>query len=124
FEDDRFVMKFNNFWTIEVPPGFSLLITHPINRHDLPFTTLTGLVDCDRYIDNFINFPARWSDPAFEGVLPRGTPFAQCIPVKGQSWSGRFETIQGEAVARFQEISAAVTNEPGIYRKRFRAPKR
>ena len=46
-EDDRFIIKFNSFWTIESPPGYSLLFTHPVNRHDLPFTTLTGLVDCE-----------------------------------------------------------------------------
>src|SRR6266508_3607393 len=42
FKEDRFIIKFNCFWTIESPPGYSLLIIHPINRHDLPFTTLTG----------------------------------------------------------------------------------
>src|SRR6476620_3579046 len=26
FRDDTFVIKFNNFWTIETPPGYSLLI--------------------------------------------------------------------------------------------------
>jgi hypothetical protein len=40
FDDDRFIIKFNNFWTIETPPGYSLLFTHPLNRSDLPFTTL------------------------------------------------------------------------------------
>ena len=45
FDDDRFIIKFNNFWTIEAPPGYSLLFTHPVNRTDLPFTTFTGLVD-------------------------------------------------------------------------------
>jgi hypothetical protein len=124
FEDDRFALKFNNFWTIETPPGYSLLITHPINRLDLPFTTLTGLVDCDQYKDNFINFPAQWRDPAFRGVLPKGTPVAQCIPVRRESWSGRFETIVGDAVVRLQETAAAVMSEPGVYRHRFRAPKR
>ena len=32
FDDDRFIIKFNNFWTIELPPGYSLLVTHPVNR--------------------------------------------------------------------------------------------
>jgi hypothetical protein len=124
FRDDTFVLKFNNFWTIESPPGYSLLITHPVNRHDLPFTTLTGLVDADLYKDNFVNFPARWRDPSFRGVLPKGTPIAQLIPVKRELWSAQFATITGEAVARLQVISAAVTSERGVYRRQFRAPKR
>lgn len=48
-QGDRFAIKFNNFWSIEAPPNYSLLITHPVNRTDLPFTTLTGLVDSDLY---------------------------------------------------------------------------
>ncbi|HUZ31767.1 MAG TPA: hypothetical protein VMV19_06645, partial [Xanthobacteraceae bacterium] len=60
FDEDRFVIKFNSFWTIEAPPGYSVLFTHPVNRADLPFTTLTGLVDCDTFHDSTINFPARW----------------------------------------------------------------
>jgi hypothetical protein len=123
FEDDQFIVKFNNFWTIESPSGYSLLITHPVNRHDLPFTTLTGLVDTDLYKDNFINFPARWRDPAFNGVLAKGTPIAQCLPVKRAIWSGAFETITGDAIGRLQETAASVTSEPGVYRRQFRAPK-
>jgi len=124
FDEDRFVIKFTNFWTFELPPGYSLLITHPLNREDLPFQTLTGLVDADRYRDNFINFPAHWRDLSFNGVLPKGTPVAQCLPLKRDSWTARFEVIAGDAVARLQEVSAAVMQEDGVYRHRFRAPKR
>ncbi len=124
FADDRFIIKFNNFWTIESPPGYSLLITHPINRTDLPFTTLTGLIDTDLYRDNFINFPAWWRDENFEGVLAKGTPIAQCIPVKRDLWEARFETITGDGVRKLQETSVAVTSTRGVYRRQFRARKR
>jgi hypothetical protein len=124
FRDDTVVIKFNNFWTIETPPGYSLLFTHPINRNDLPFMTMTGLIDTDLYKDNFINFPAHWRDLSFRGVLPKGTPIAQCIPVKREMWSARFGTITGDAVVRLQVTAAAVTSERGVYRRQFRAPKR
>ena len=77
FDPDRFLIKFHNLWTIEAPDGYALLFTHPANRFDLPFTTLTGLVDSDRYHDNFIHFPAHWHDANFSGVLPKGTPIAK-----------------------------------------------
>ena len=48
-EGDRPAIKFNSFWTIELEPGWSLLAMHPVNRFDLPFHTLTGLVDADRF---------------------------------------------------------------------------
>ena len=88
FDIDRSLLKFNNYWTIKTPPGYSVLLTHPVNRYDLPFITATGLVDSDRYCDNFINFPARWHAIDFNGTLPKGTPIAQCIPVKRESWAG------------------------------------
>jgi hypothetical protein len=122
FDEDAFIIKFNNFWTIETPPGYSLLVTHPVNRHDLPFTTLTGLVDTDLYKDSFINFPAQWRNSKFAGVLPKGTPVAQCLPVKRDLWSSRFDTITGDAVSHVQETTEAET--VGVYRRQFRAQKR
>jgi hypothetical protein len=124
FEDDCFIIKFNNFWTIETPPGYSLLCTHPVNRTDLPFTTLTGLVDCDTFHDSPLNFPARWHDVNFNGVLPKGTPVAQCLPVKRESWAARFAALSDEETARIMKTRDAIAREPDVYRRQFRAPKR
>jgi hypothetical protein len=124
FDEDRFIIKFNNFWTIELPPGYSLLVMHPINRDDLPFTTLTGLVDVDLYSLAFVHFPARWRVPDFNGTLPKGTPVAQCLPIRREVFGERFETITGEMAGRFREINDAVAAEPGVYRRQFRAAKR
>jgi hypothetical protein len=124
FDDDRFIIKFNNFWSIKAPEGYSVLFTHPVNRSDLPFTTLTGLVDCDVFSDSPVNFPARWHDAGFNGVLPKGTPVAQCIPVKRELWSGRFEWLSAEDTTRLLELRRAVKHETDTYRRQFRAPKR
>ena len=117
---DRFVIKFNCFWTIEAPPGYSVLFTHPANRTDLPFTTLTGLVDCDTFHDSSLNFPARWHEPNFNGVLPKGTPVAQCLPVKRESWSGHFEALSDADTKRLIATQEAMVREPGVYRRQFR----
>jgi hypothetical protein len=124
FDEDRFVIKFNSFWTIELPEGYSLLVMHPVNRLDLPFVTLTGLVDADRYRDNFINFPARWRDPGFNGVLPKGTPLAQVIPVKREEWTARCESIDEEGARRMHEVQWVLANERDVYRREYRAAKR
>ncbi len=124
FDEDRFIIKFNNFWTIELPPGYSLLVTHPINRDDLPFTTLTGLVDADLYCEAFVHFPARWRDPEFNGTLAKGTPVAQCLPIKREIWTNRFETITGQDADRFRELGDTISKSLGVYRRQFRAPKR
>lgn len=121
FEPDRLLIKFHNLWTIKAPEGYSLLFTHPVNRFDLPFTTLNGLVDCDRYCDSLIHFPAHWHDVNFSGVLPRGTPVAQCVPVKRESWIARIATLTAEEAQRAHELAKAVSREPGLYRRKFRA---
>lgn len=124
FETDQVLLKFNGFWTIELPPGYSLLIAHPVNRPDLPFETLSGMVDADRYRDNFINFPARWRDHDFNGVLPKGTPLAQCIPIKRDEWTARFDTLDEAAAKRMHELKWTLANERDVYRRNFRAAKR
>jgi hypothetical protein len=124
FDDDQFIVKFNNFWTIELPPGYSLLVTHPFNRRDLPFETLAGLIDADRYRDNFIHFPARWRDLAFTGVLAKGTPVAQCLPLKRDLWEPDFDVIGEDAAKRLHHTAGSVSREQGVYRRQFRAPKR
>lgn len=116
------LIKFVGFWTIELPPGWSLLATHPLNRDDLPFRTLTGLVDADRFHDIGLLFPARWLDPATPCVLPRGTPIAQCIPVPREPLDLDFGVVDGSAAEAFATVGEAVLAEPGVYRKRFRAP--
>jgi hypothetical protein len=108
-------------WTIEVPEGFSLLFTHPINRFDLPFTTITGMVDCDLYHDTWIHVPAYWHDTGFNGVLPKGTPVAQCFPIRRDKWSTCTAAFADEETQRAHDTTNAIYGERGLYRRHFRA---
>ena len=112
------VVKFNSFWTIELPPGFSLFATHPINRDDLPFRTLSGLVDADRFHDVGILFPAVWLDTAFRGTLSRGTPVAQCFPICRDPLELAFGAT---APQRFDALATALLTQTGVYRRDHRA---
>lgn len=118
---DQVIVKFNSFWTVELEPGWSLLATHPLNRPDLPFTTLSGLVDADRYHDVGILFPAIWHDRSFEGVLARGTPVAQCFVVPRTPPQLVFETLGTAGVAQYDATADALLGAAGVYRKQFRA---
>jgi hypothetical protein len=120
FEPDRFIIKFHNLWSIEAPQGYSLLFTHPLNRFDLPFTTLSGIVDCDTYRDGWVHFPAHWHDMNFSGLLPMGTPIAQCLPVKRESWVAQTAPFTTEEARRVDELAHAIKREPGLYRRKFR----
>jgi hypothetical protein len=117
----RVFVKFNSFWTIELEPGWSLFATHPVNREDLPFRLITGLVDSDRFSDVGILFPAVWTDLGFTGTLPRGTPVAQCFAVPRVVPELVFEAMSIDDAARYDTTAEALLSRPGVYRRRFRA---
>ena len=114
-------IKFNSFWTIELEAGWSLMAVHPINRDDLPFRLVTGLVDADRFNAVGINFPAVWTDPGFDGVLPRGTPVAQCYPVAREAPALVCEAMSPAHVARYDALADRILGGPGVYRKGYRS---
>ena len=80
----EFAFKWQSYWTIKAPKGYSIFFTHPINRMDLPFFTLSGFVDSDSY-NAAVNFPF-FLRRDFEGIIPIGTPIAQFFPVKREKW--------------------------------------
>lgn len=116
----RSALKFNSFWTIELEPGWSLMAVHPVQREDLPFRVITGMVDSDRFVDIGINFPAVWTDPDFRGTLPRGTPVAQCYPVPRDAPTLVCEPMSAQHVQRYEELSARIMAGPGVYRRGYR----
>lgn len=118
---DQVIVKFNSFWTVTLEPGWSLFATHPVNRSDLPFRLLSGLVDADRFNAVGLLFPGVWLDTAFEGTLARGTPVAQCFPVPRAKLDLAFEAFGDEAVRRYDTLAGALLTTPGIYRKNFRS---
>jgi hypothetical protein len=69
---------------LKVEDGYSLLITHPLNRDDLPFRTMSGIVDAN-YPMNGGKLPFLLQE-GFEGIIKSGTPIAQIIPIKSEPW--------------------------------------
>jgi hypothetical protein len=69
--------------SLEAPKGYSLLFTHPLNRFDLPFTTLSGVVDDFKMPAG--RFPVLFKNN-FSGIIHAGTPIAQVIPFKREDW--------------------------------------
>jgi hypothetical protein len=49
------------------------------------FTIFPAVVDTDKYTAP-VNFPFVLNDIKFEGLIPAGTPYAQVIPFKRDSW--------------------------------------
>lgn len=118
---DDYIVKFTNFWTLEAPEGWSILFTHPFGYPELPFRTLTGLVDCDRFANGLVHFPALWTAPDFEGVLPAGTPVAQAIPIPRAAPALAVEAMDEARQGALRETQAGLQAERGRYRKAHRA---
>jgi hypothetical protein len=71
-------------WKIETPSGYSSLIVHPFHQNDLPFFTVSALVDTDMF-PNRLFLPFFIKD-GFEGIIKEGTPIAQIFPIKREVW--------------------------------------
>lgn len=83
------LFRWHTTWSIEVPKGYSLLVTHPIHRHDLPFFTLTGIIDADKHTNRLLlPFFIR---EGFQGVIEESTPIAQVIPFKREDWKMKLQ---------------------------------
>jgi hypothetical protein len=80
----KFPFKFNNYYRVSTPPGYSCLFRHPSWRFDLPFFTLSGLVDTDKHPVP-VNFPFLMVDK-WEGIIELGTPICQVIPFRRTEW--------------------------------------
>lgn len=85
-------------WEPLTPPGYSTLYIHPLNRIELPFFTISGIIDTD-------NWPVTGSYPFllknnFVGEIKRGTPIYQMIPLKREHWESE-EIIFDKNVEKF-----------------------
>jgi hypothetical protein len=73
-------------WQPQAPQGFSLLITQPLNRPELPFHTTSGIIDADQFT---VEGPGKipfYIRKGFTGLIPAGTPMYQIIPIRREAW--------------------------------------
>lgn len=104
-------------WGIEVEPGYSLLVINPMNRFDLPFLTLSGIIDSDSYTSSGLT--PFFLKEGFSGLVPKGTPFAQVIPIKRESWQSEYIYHDDKEIYKRFEDTANRFRKPfgGIYKK-------
>jgi len=112
-------MVWNSRWGWRLPKGWSMLVTHPLNQHQLPFTTLAAIVDSDRFASHG-NIPFFLRE-GWTGIIEKGTPFAQLIPIKRSDWF--IDTKIQDKEALFTARSAREVSY-GYYRSKLWAPKK
>lgn len=105
-------LKWMNKYIINTPKGYSVYITHPQHRNDLPFHTLSGIVDSDsHYVP--INFPF-FLKKGFSGIIPKGTPIAQVFPFKRDDWKMSIEEAEKNITGKEKRFFSTIVNS---YRK-------
>ena len=82
----EFIWTFHASFTL--PKGYSAILSHPLNRHDLPFTTFSGVIDGGLITDPNGSIPF-YIKKGFEGLIPQGTPIAQLIPFRQENWKSK-----------------------------------
>jgi hypothetical protein len=99
-KDFDFVLKWAFPFVIETPPGYSCIYTHPINQHNLPFRTFTGIVETDKY-PLPVQFPFQIVQEFEERmIIEKGTPICQIIPFKRDDWKSLQEEQTEEEAMR------------------------
>lgn len=95
------VFKWKFTYKIITPKGYSCLFTHPLNRNDLPFRTLSGVVDTDLY-PGPVEFPFQLLKTIKEDIfiLEKGTPLCQIIPFKRDNWESQDLEYDSKALAK------------------------
>jgi len=99
----------------KIPKGYSALYTHPLNRYDLPFYTLSAIIDGEMTVPAG-SIPVFFSS-TFEGIIPAGTPIAQIILFKTENWESEYDAslLKEADVNNIRSLSKAY----GYYKKTF-----
>lgn len=100
-------------YIIKTPKNYSILICHPINRHDLPFTTLSAIVDSDSIMPQG-NFPF-FIKEGFKGIIKSGTPIFQIIPFMREKWVMEFN----ENLLKDCDVRNNKYKENNFYKKHY-----
>jgi hypothetical protein len=104
-------------WAVELPEGYSAIYTHPFNRFDLPFTTVSGIIDNDKM--NFAGLMPFFLEKKFEGTIPAGTPYVQIIPFKREDWEKQIVNHSYEEMCKRHNLGGITlrSKDGGEYKK-------
>jgi hypothetical protein len=108
--DVHFAWRFP--YGVELPNGYSALFVHPLNRFDLPFTTLSGIIDKGVKWNGKFTF---WLKKDFRGLIPAGTPYVQIIPFKSENWKSEKDDDPDDVAAQMDHDRSRFFS--GYYKK-------
>jgi hypothetical protein len=125
-ESPKTPFKFLNYWAIKLPPGYSMLFMPPLNRYEPRFECFSGMVD-DTYMGTgameFINFPFFFKQPNYTGIIKKGTPLVQCIPIKREPLSHEIKPLRPSDEELIEKTRRRYKTHESMYRDELRQPK-
>ena len=99
-------------WAIKLPDGYSALYITPLNRFELPFMLASGIIDNDKMnLNGQMPFFLR---EGFSGIIKKGTPYVQIIPIKRESWASEVKLFTFEEVIEQNKVGEKKYREPKV----------
>jgi hypothetical protein len=118
--------KWRNYWAIKLPLGYSMLFMPPLNRYEPRFECFSGIVD-DTYMGQgaleFINFPFFFKQTNYTGIIRKGTPLVQCIPIKRESIDHKVDILSQTDEELIEHTRRRRSTHDSMYRDELRQPK-
>jgi len=110
--------KFTHEWVVETPKGWSSMFIHPLYHDELPFRSLTSIVDTDKFpaVVSVVFFLKK----NFKGLIPKGTPITQVIPFKREKFVAQYKIDNGSYINKWYR---AATSFFDVYKNNFRETK-
>lgn len=91
-------------WGIKTSKKYSCLFVHPFYHTDLPFTSMPGIIDTDKYHGSGERSVPFFIKKGFFGLIPKGTPMYQIIPIKREPWHSEIKHKGNSVVAEHLKI--------------------
>jgi hypothetical protein len=115
-DEMSFVFKFVSPWRIRTPKGYSVLQLPMYYHFENEFSVLPGVIDTDIWHE--VNQQITYHGRNKEVFIPRGTPLAQYIPFKRDTFTAKVDNITEEMRDKVKEINAETqTKFSGVYRE-------
>lgn len=81
-------------WIASTEEGYSCLVVPPMHNSILPIQAVPGVIDTDTFVsDGHFSFMVK---KGFKGIIKQGTPIAQVIPFKRETWEAEAKDFNGE----------------------------
>ena len=104
---DNVVFKFNTFFRVRTPKGYSIMVRNVAGHNGSPFYAIPAIIDTDKSVID-TNIPL-WIRSDFDGIVEKGTPVAQIIPFKRDDWKAKFTWITEDQMKQEQDKGFAST---------------